>query len=190
MNKLQVHTSKAKYLTGRWIIYTCWKQQAILNVYFYITKSKKMQTIIIWADHAGFELKEKLKTYLTNKGFSVVDKGTYSSDSVDYPDFAHAVARELENDTNKTGILLCGSANGVAITANKHSHIRAAICWTVEIASLARQHNNANILCIPSRFVNEPTAEKMVDVFLSTEFEGGRHARRVEKIECWEIFIE
>ena len=142
-----------------------------------------MQTLIIGADHAGFEMKEKLKSYLAAKGFTLVDKGTYSLDSVDYPDFAHAVARELENDTTKTGILLCGSANGVAITANKHAHIRAAICWTVEIASLARQHNNANIICIPARFVDEPIAEKMVDAFLSTEFEGGRHARRVEKIE-------
>jgi len=143
-----------------------------------------MKTIIIGADHAGFEMKEKIKTSLTTKGFSVVDKGTYSPDSVDYPDFAHAVARELENDTTKIGILLCGSANGVAITANKHAHIRAAICWTAEIASLARQHNNANIICIPARFVDEPTAEKMVDIFLTTEFEGGRHAKRVEKIEC------
>ena len=143
-----------------------------------------MRTLIIGADHAGFEMKEKIKTYLTAKGFSFVDKGTYSPDSVDYPDFAHAVARELENDITKTGILLCGSANGVAITANKHAHIRAAVCWTEEIAKLSRQHNNANIICIPSRFVDEPTAEKMVDIFLSTEFEGGRHARRVEKIEC------
>ena len=143
-----------------------------------------MQTIIIGADHAGFEMKERIKAYLSNKGFLLVDKGTYSLDSVDYPDFAHAVARELENDKTKTGILLCGSANGVAITANKHAHIRAAICWTAEIASLARQHNNANIICIPARFVDEPTAEKMMDIFLSTEFEGGRHGRRVEKIEC------
>ena len=143
-----------------------------------------MQTIVIGADHAGFEMKEKIKSYLTAKGFSLEDKGTYSVDSVDYPDFAHAVARESENDKIKTGILLCGSANGVAITANKHAHIRAAICWSEEIARLARQHNNANIICIPSRYVDEPTAEKMVDVFLSTEFEGGRHARRVEKIEC------
>ena len=143
-----------------------------------------MQTIIIGADHAGFEMKEKIKKYLTTKGFTIVDKGTYSLDSVDYPDFAHAVARELENDKTKTGILLCGSANGVAITANKHAHIRAAICWTAEIASLARQHNNANIICIPARFVDEPTAEKMMDIFLSTEFEGGRHGRRVEKMEC------
>ena len=143
-----------------------------------------MQTIVIGADHAGFEMKEKIKSYLTAKGFSLEDKGTYSVDSVDYPDFAHAVARELENDKIKTGILLCGSANGVAITANKHAHISAAICWSEEIARLARQHNNANIICIPSRYVDEPTAEKMVDIFLSTEFEGGRHARRVEKIEC------
>ena len=143
-----------------------------------------MQTIIIGADHAGFDMKEKVKAYLTAKGFSLVDKGTYSADSVDYPDFAHAVARELENDKTKTGILLCGSANGVAITANKHAHIRAAVCWTEEIAKLARQHNNANIICIPSRFVEETTAEKMVDAFLNTDFEGGRHAKRVEKIEC------
>lgn len=143
-----------------------------------------MQTIILGADHAGFEMKEKLKTYLQVKGFLIIDKGTYSADSVDYPDFAHAVARELETDKTKVGILLCGSANGVAITANKHAHVRAAICWTEEIAQLARLHNNANIICIPSRFVEEATAKKMVDVFLTTEFEGGRHTKRVDKIEC------
>jgi ribose 5-phosphate isomerase B len=143
-----------------------------------------MKKIVIGSDHAGFEMKEHLRTFLQEAGYDVIDKGTYSLESADYPDFAHAVARSVEQDSDLTGILLCGSANGVAITANKHAGIRAAICWTTEIASLARQHNNANVICIPSRFVNTAEAESMTLKFLSTEFEGGRHQRRVEKIEC------
>jgi ribose 5-phosphate isomerase B len=142
-----------------------------------------MKKLVIGADHAGFEMKEHLKAYLTEQGFEVTDKGTYSSESTDYPDFAHAVAREVESG-DVTGILLCGSANGVAISANRHHGVRAAICWTEEIASLARKHNNANIICIPARYVNSPLAEKMTSAFLETEFEGGRHQRRVDKIEC------
>ena len=140
------------------------------------------QTIAIGADHAGFEYKTVIIDLLQNKGFKVKDFGTNSSDSVDYPDFAHPVASAVENGDAGCGILICGSANGVAITANKHKGIRAAICWQTEIARLARQHNNANIICIPSRFVSTPAAEEMVNVFLNTSFEGGRHQNRVKKI--------
>jgi ribose 5-phosphate isomerase B len=143
-----------------------------------------MKKIVIGSDHAGFEMKEHLRIFLQEAGYEVTDKGTYSLESADYPDFAHAVARSVEQDHDLTGILLCGSANGVAITANKHAGIRAAICWTTEIAGLARQHNNANVICIPARFVNTAEAESMTIKFLSMEFEGGRHQRRVEKIEC------
>lgn len=143
-----------------------------------------MDKIIIGADHAGFELKDKLKKYLEGKGYNIADEGTFSSDSVDYPDFAHAVAKKVEADPFTMGILLCGSANGVAMAANKHAGIRAAICWTDEIAQLARQHNDANIICIPARFVSEKQAQSMTDIFLSTVFESGRHQRRVEKIAC------
>ncbi len=142
-----------------------------------------MKTIHIGADHAGFELKTKLVEKLKAGGYEVVDHGTHSLDSVDYPDFAHPTASAVEKD-NVPGILICGSANGVAITANKHQGIRAAICWTVEISKLARSHNNANIICIPSRFVSEQVAYDMTDTFLSTEFEGGRHQNRVAKIAC------
>jgi len=140
--------------------------------------------IAIGADHAGFEYKELLKKYLTEKGHQLKDFGTYNNDSVDYPDFAHPVSSAVEKKEFELGVLLCGSANGVAITANKRQGIRAAICWTEEIASLARQHNNANVLCIPARFVTPDTAEKITDKFLSTQFEGGRHETRVNKISC------
>lgn len=139
-------------------------------------------TIAIGADHAGFEYKELLKSYLSE--FEVKDFGTFSSASVDYPDFAHPVASAVENKEFTFGILVCGSANGVAITANKHQHIRAAICWLNELASLARQHNNANILCIPARFVSEELAKEMTTTFINTPFEGGRHGGRVDKISC------
>lgn len=138
--------------------------------------------IAIGADHAGFELKEKLKDFLSSN--TVKDFGTYSTDSVDYPDFAHPVALAVESGEFNFGILVCGSANGVAITANKHQGIRAAICWDTELASLARMHNNANIICIPARFVTENLAEDMVNIFMKTPFEGGRHTGRVEKISC------
>jgi len=140
--------------------------------------------IAIGGDHAGFKYKENLKTWLENKGYTFKDFGTYSSESADYPDFAHPVANAVENAEFDLGILVCGSANGVAITANKHQGIRAAICWNEELASLARQHNDANIVCIPERFISPDLAEKIVDRFLHTEFEGGRHARRVGKISC------
>jgi ribose 5-phosphate isomerase B len=141
-------------------------------------------TIAIGSDHAGFEYKEKLKSWLAAIGYTVKDFGAFSLDSVDYPDFAHPVAAAVEKKEFELGILLCGSANGVAITANKHQGIRAALCWTEEIASLARQHNNANIVCIPARFVSEDVAKKITETFLATSFEGGRHANRVGKISC------
>jgi ribose 5-phosphate isomerase B len=141
----------------------------------------KMKKLHIGSDHAGFELKEKLKHYLVD--WEIVDHGTYSLESVDYPEYAHNVSLAVEKE-EIPGILICGSANGVAMTANKHQGIRAAICWTSEIASLARQHNNANIICIPARFVTEEVARGMVDTFLTTEFEGGRHEKRVSKIAC------
>lgn len=139
--------------------------------------------IAIGADHAGFEYKELLKEYLADT-YEVKDFGTHSLASVDYPDFAHPVASAVEDGEFLFGILLCGSANGVAITANKHQHIRAAICWLDELANLCRKHNNANILCIPARFVSEDLAKQMTTTFLNTEFEGGRHENRVEKISC------
>ena len=138
--------------------------------------------IAIGSDHAGFKYKEQLKQYLTQKGMTVVDKGTFSEESTDYPDYAHPVATMVEEGAAAAGILICGSGNGVCMTANKHQGIRAALCWNEELAMLARQHNNANVLCMPERFVDYTTAQKMADLFLSTPFEGGRHERRVEKI--------
>lgn len=143
-----------------------------------------MPTIAIGADHAGFEFKELLKKWLEKNGYQVKDLGTHSLDSVDYPDFAHPVASEVESAKADLGVLLCGSANGVAITANKHQGIRAALCWNEEVASLARQHNDANVVCIPARFVSYEQAEKILDRFLHASFEGGRHAKRVDKISC------
>lgn len=140
--------------------------------------------VAIGSDHAGFDYKEDLISFLEAKNIPYHDFGTHSKDSVDYPDYAHPVAISVEKGESSFGILLCGSANGVAITANKHQGIRAAICWGEELAKLAREHNNANIICIPARFVREGDAEKMVDIFMSTDFEGGRHQRRVDKIAC------
>jgi len=144
--------------------------------------SDKMK-IAIGSDHAGFEYKEQLAAYLKGK-FEIKDFGTHSPDSVDYPDFAHPVASSVETSEFAFGILVCGSANGVAITANKHQGIRAAICWNAELAALARQHNNANIVCIPARFISMEEAKSIVDTFLNTAFEGGRHATRVNKMSC------
>ncbi|MBT1705442.1 ribose 5-phosphate isomerase B [Chryseosolibacter indicus] len=140
--------------------------------------------IAIGADHAGFEYKEKIKAWLEKNGYEVEDFGTRSVESADYPDFAHPVAISVEKKQNELGVLICGSANGVAITANKHQGVRAAICWNEELAELARQHNNANIVCLPARFIDYQLAEKITDRFLAVEFEGGRHERRVSKISC------
>jgi len=143
-----------------------------------------MAKIAIGGDHAGFEYKGELIIKLEELGHEVKDFGTHSSDSVDYPDFAHPVAEAVESDEFDKGILICGSANGVAITANKHQGIRAAICWNEELAVLARQHNNANILCLPARFISLDEAKKITHAYLNTDFEGGRHSRRVDKISC------
>lgn len=143
-----------------------------------------MPKIAIGCDHAGFDYKESLKQWLESNGYSVKDFGTYSKDSTDYPDFAHPVASAVETNQFDFGVLVCGSANGVAITANKHQGIRAAICWNEELAGLARQHNNANIVCLPARFVSYELAEKITDRFLHENFEGGRHQKRVDKISC------
>ncbi len=140
--------------------------------------------IPIGADHAGFQMKQMLIAYLTEKGFEVEDFGCFSEESIDYPDFAHPVASKVEINPGMKGILLCGSGNGISMTANKHQGIRSAICWTPEIAALARQHNDANIVTLPARFITEETAREIIDIFFSTEFEGGRHQRRVEKIAC------
>jgi len=142
------------------------------------------RNIAIGADHAGYEYKEILKNYIHELGYNSKDFGTYDSNSVDYPDFAHPVAEAVESKVQGFGILICGSANGVAITANKHQGIRAALCWNREVAILARQHNNANIVCIPSRFITVEEAKDIVKAFLSTSFEGGRHENRVNKISC------
>ncbi|MEK6479542.1 ribose 5-phosphate isomerase B [Catalinimonas sp. 4WD22] len=142
------------------------------------------ETIALGADHAGFHHKQKIKAHLEKLGFTVKDFGTDSPASVDYPDFAHPLAEAVGSGTCRLGILVCGSGNGVAITANKHPQVRAAICWNGELAALARQHNNANVLCVPERFVSEDLALEMVDTFLKTAFEGGRHERRVSKIPC------
>lgn len=142
--------------------------------------------IAIGSDHAGFNYKQSIVPYLKQLANveEIKDFGTNSSDSVDYPDFAHPVADAVESGEFAFGILICGSANGVAITANKHQGIRAAICWKKELAVLARSHNDANILCIPERFISEEEAKAIVDAFLETSFEGGRHGNRVGKIAC------
>lgn len=143
---------------------------------------KESRTILIGGDHAGFDAKREIIDFLQKNDFEVKDFGPFSTESVDYPDFVHPLAKALKETPNSLGILICGSGNGVAITANKYAYIRAALCWNVELAELARQHNDANILCIPARFVSLDTAKQMVDAFLSTDFEGGRHANRVNKI--------
>lgn len=140
--------------------------------------------IAIGCDHAGFPYKEGIISMLQAKGFMVQDFGAHSLESVDYPDFAHPVAEAVESGRADFGVLLCGSGNGVAITANKHQQIRCALCWTEELAALARQHNDANVIAIPARFVPEILAQAMVRIFLSTPFEAGRHERRVDKIAC------
>lgn len=138
--------------------------------------------IAVGADHAGFELKNHLKGILEAKGFEVQDKGTNSADSVDYPDFAHAVALAVQDGDADMGMLVCGSGNGVCITANKHHGVRAALAWNPEIGALAKQHNNANVLCLPARFIPVQEAEAILDAWLNATFEGGRHQKRVEKI--------
>ena len=134
------------------------------------------------SDHAGFELKEKVIAHLKSKGFDVHDFGTFSADSVDYPDFAHQLGSAVNKGLFPRGIVICGSGNGVQMTVNKYPNVRCALCWNEEIASLARQHNDANVIALPARFIPADLALCLVDIFLSTPFEGGRHQRRVEKI--------
>lgn len=141
-------------------------------------------TVALGADHAGYALKEVLRKKLEQYGYHLRDFGTNKGDSVDYPDFARPVAVAVEKGEFDLGLLICGSANGVAMTANKRPGIRAAICWTEELGALAREHNNANVLCLPARFIDEALAEKILIKFLTTSFEGGRHQRRVDKIAC------
>ena len=141
-----------------------------------------MKKIAIGCDHAGFDYKAAVKALLAKKGIEVFDFGTNSPDSVDYPDFVHPVAEKVEKGEVDLGIVMCGSGNGVAMTANKRQGIRAALCWTAELAELARLHNNANVLAVPVRFISEKVALEMVEKFISTAFEGGRHERRVDKI--------
>jgi len=140
--------------------------------------------IAIGSDHAGYEYKRELIGWLQGKGLQVKDFGVDSSKSVDYPDYAHPVASFVESGEAAFGILLCGSANGVCMTANKHQQIRAALCWESEVAKLVRQHNNANIICLPARFIALEFAKSLIEIFIATEFEGGRHERRVEKMSC------
>lgn len=140
--------------------------------------------IAIGSDHAGFEYKGKLVQWLKEQGLEVNDMGVYQNNSADYPDFAHPVANAVENGEAAFGVLLCGSANGVCMTANKHQGIRAALCWETDVAKLTRQHNNANIICIPARFVAYEYARQMLEIFIETRFEGGRHQLRVDKISC------
>ena len=140
--------------------------------------------IALGADHAGYESKLEIRSFLLNLGHTVVDFGTNSLDSMDYPDVAHPLSNSVANNESDFGILICGSANGMAMTANKNKDIRAAICWDVEIAALARKHNNANILCLPARFISKELAFQIVETFLSTAFEFGRHEQRVNKIPC------
>ena len=141
-------------------------------------------TISIGNDHAGVNLKNYIVKYLKGKGFKINDKGTNTEKSVDYPDFIHPVSKEIEEKKSSLGIIICGSGNGAAMTANKRKNIRAALCWNKNISKLARQHNDANILSIPSRFVSNTEAIDIVDAFIKTDFEGGRHQRRIEKIPC------
>lgn len=148
------------------------------------TVFNKELPLVIGGDHAGFEYKAAIIETLKAAGWNVDDKGTYSTESTDYPDYAHQVASAVADGSAAVGVLICGSGNGVCMTANKHNNVRAALCWNEELASLARQHNNANILCIPARFVPLELAQNMVGTFLSTAFEGGRHERRVDKINC------
>jgi ribose 5-phosphate isomerase B len=140
--------------------------------------------LAIGCDHAGFEYKEAIKNMLSEMGHEVKDFGTYSTESMDYPDTAHPVALSVESKENELGILICGSANGVAMAANKHQGIRAAICWQDELSKLARTHNDANIVCLPARFIDLDLAKQITQTFIRTTFEGGRHANRVNKISC------
>lgn len=147
-----------------------------------IAEFDRSKPVAVGADHAGFQYKIAIVQHLNKLEYQVADYGTYSGDSADYPDFAHPAAKSVEDNESSWGVLICASANGVAITANKHQKIRAAICWQKEIAELARRHNNANMLCLPARFISLQNALDIIETFLNTSFEGGRHEKRVNKI--------
>ena len=156
-----------------------------MKIYYFCKINKFLNIMIriaLGADHAGFQLKEIIKGKLDKNQFSVQDFGTFSDESCDYPDFSHQVAQAVENKEVDLGLVFCGSGNGVNITANKHKMVRSALCWLPEIAELARAHNNANVCAIPARFLDTQVAENIVNSFLSTEFEGGRHQKRIDKI--------
>ena len=144
----------------------------------------KKTVVPIGSDHAGFKLKERIKTHLIDKGYEVQDFGCFSEESIDYPDYGHPVASKVEENEGMLGVLICGSGNGINMTANKHAGIRSALCWKNELAELARLHNDANIIALPARFISEEEGIEMVDTFFNTAFEGGRHANRVNKIAC------
>jgi len=144
---------------------------------------KSMKTIGISNDHAGYEIKQKIVVYLQQKGYEVKDFGSASSEPVDYPDYAHPLAEAVVNGECNLGIAICGSGNGINITANKHTGIRGALCWFPEISRLARAHNNANMCSLPACFISEVTAYRIIDEFINTSFDGGRHQSRIEKIE-------
>lgn len=154
----------------------------VVNLHQILIRMSKI--IALGADHAGFELKEKIKSHLISLGYEVNDFGTHSLASVDYPDFIHPLAISIENKQSDLGIIVCGSGNGVNITANKHQGIRSALVWSEELAEMARLHNDANVLALSSRYVAESVSMKCVDIFLRTDFEGGRHQNRVDKIAC------
>lgn len=145
--------------------------------------SNNLPNLVIGSDHAGFEQKEAVKLHVESLGYTVKDFGPFNTDSVDYPDYAHKVANAVLAEPNTLGILLCGSGNGVCLTANKHAGIRAALCWLPELGALAKQHNNANILCLPARYISNAVATEIVSAYLNASFEGGRHEKRVEKID-------
>ena len=158
--------------------------QIRLTKFVSTTTTQIIMKISIGNDHAGPDYKKAIVHYLTSKGHEILNHGTDTFDSVDYPDFGHPVATDVESGKADLGIVICGSGNGIAMTANKHQWIRAALCWTKEISALARQHNNANVVSIPARFTSIQQAIEIVDTFLNTDFEGGRHATRVDKISC------
>lgn len=145
-------------------------------------KEMKMLSVAIACDHAGFEMKEEMKRYFADKVFEIKDFGCFSADRVDYPDYVHPLAAAVNEGKFDFGIAICGSGNGMTMTANKYRFVRAALCWNPEIAALARKHNDANVICLPARFISQGEAEQLVDIFLTTEFEGGRHIDRVYKI--------
>jgi len=155
-----------------------------IRIFTVLTNSILIMKIAIGNDHAGTEYKLAIVGLLKSMQIEINNYGTDGSDSVDYPDFVHPVATDVDRGTVNFGIIICGSGNGASMTANKHSKVRCALCWTKEIVALARQHNDANILSLPARFISLPQALEMVKVFLETEFEGGRHERRIEKIPC------